>query len=186
MKKSFILSLLIICFLVTGCNEDDGKFEHYDLKNKDLRTYVYYSDKRGKEIYALADITPSNYEACLTGLFYKVAENDYILLETLEFNQRESYKKDFVYQFYENKLYGIGNGDSPMVFEIELKGTESKIEEVEYKVDNKINPFLITQIRHIDNNEILYYGHATIDGNNSSTLINCSTSKYECTITNSN
>ena len=181
MKK--VLSLLIICFLVTGCNKDDNKFEHYDLKDKDLNTYVYYNDENKKEIYVLADITPSNYEICLTGLFYKVAENDYILLETLEFNQKESYKKDYVYQFYGNKLYGIGNGNSPMVFEIELKGKESKIEEIKYKVDNKINPFLITQIKHIDNNEILYYGHTTIDGNNSSALIKCSISKYECSIT---
>ena len=186
MKKIFILSLLIICFLLTGCKEDESKFEHYDLKGKDLNTYIYYSDERGKEVYVLADITPSGRESCLTGLFYKVAENDYILLETLEYNQMESYNKDYVYQFYENKLYGVGNGDSPMVFEIELKGLESKMKKIEYKVDDKINPFLITMIKHIDNKEILYYGHATIDGINSSALINCSTSKYECTITNGN
>lgn len=185
MKKIVILSLIII-IIITGCTKEEDTFEHYDLEDKDLNTYIYYSDERGKEIYALADITPSSYESYLTGLFYKVAENDYVLLETLEFSQRESYKNDSVYQFYDNKLYGVGNGDSPMVFEIELKGLESKMKKIEYKVDDKINPFLITMIKHIDNKEILYYGHATIDGNNSLALINCSTSKYECTITNSN
>lgn len=183
MKKLLMLSLLIICIIVTGCTKEEDTFEHYDLKDKDLNTYVYHSDERGKEIYVLADLTPSTYESCLTGLFYKVAENDYILLETLEFNQKESYKKNHVYQFYNDKLYGVGNGISPMVFEIKLNGKKSKIKEIEYEADGKTNPFLISSIREINNDEILYSGYATIDGNNSYALINCSTSKYECTIT---
>ena len=83
---------------------------------------------------------------------------------------------------YNDKLYGVGNGVSPMVFEIKLNGKNSKIKEIEYQANEKINPFLITQINEINNNEILYSGYATIDGKNSSALINCSTSKYECTI----
>lgn len=182
MKKILILSLLIVCVSLTGCEKEKDNFKHYDLKDKDLNTYIYHSDERGKEVYVLADLTPSTYESCLTGLFYKVAENDYILLETLEFDQKESYKKDRVYQFYNDKLYGVGNGVSPMVFEIKLNGKNSKIKEIEYQANEKINPFLITQINEINNNEILYSGYATIDGKNSSALINCSTSKYECTI----
>lgn len=182
MKKTLILILLITCIVVTGCTKEEDIFEHYDLKDKDLNTYIYHSDERGKEVYVLADLTPSTHESCLTGLFYKVAENDYILLETLEFNQKESYKKDYVYQFYDDKLYGVGNGNSPMVFEIKLNGKKSKMKEIEYEANGKINPFVITQIKEINNDEILYYGYATIDGKNSSALINCSTSKYECTI----
>ena len=185
MKKILILFFLMVGLVITGCTKEDSNFEHYDLKDKDLNTYIYYSGERGKEIYALVDITPSSYESCLTGLFYKVGENDYILLETLEYNQKQSYNRDSVYRFYENKLYGIGNGDSPMVFEIELKGKGSKIQEIKYQVDNKINPFLITSIEDIDNDEILYYGYVTIDGNNSSAFINCSTSNFECIITTS-
>ena len=186
MKKILILSLFIFCYIVTGCTKEDRQFQHYDLKDKALNTYIYYSDERGKEVYALADITPSNYESCLTGLFYKVAENDYILLETLEFNQKDAYKKDNVYQFYENKLYGIGNGNSPMVFEIELSGEESKMQEINYQIDGKINPFLVTSIKEINHDEISYYGYATVEGNNNFSSIKCSTSTYECVITSDN
>ena len=183
MKKIFILVLFIFCYIVTGCTKEEREFQHYDLKGKALNTYIYYSDERGEEVYALANMTPSNYESCLTGLFYKVAENDYILLDTLEFNQKEAYKKDNVYQFYENKLYGIGNGNSPMVFEIELSAEESKMQEIDYLVDEQINPFLVTSIKDINHDEILYYGYATIDEDSQSALISCSISTYECYVT---
>lgn len=182
MKKVLIVGLMVVCILLTGCTNDKDTFKHYDLKDKDLNTYVYYSDTRGKEIYVLSDISSPNAESFLTGLFYKVSENDYILLDTLEFNQKDSYKNNNVYQFYDNKLYGVGNGDSPMVFEVELKGKESKRKEIKYQVNGKINPFLITSIKEINNDEISYYGYATINEVNSSALIKCSISKYECNI----
>ena len=163
-----MLSLLIICVIVTGCTKEEDTFEHYDLKDKDLNTYIYHSDERGKEIYVLADLTPSTYESCLTGLFYKVAENDYILLETLEFNQRESYKKNNVYQFYNDKLYGVGNGISPMVFEIKLNGKKSKIKMPISSIEHIIN-----FIEDLRNSNLLYDNkNIQIDFNGGETLLN--------------
>ena len=77
MKKILTIIMILLCFVITGCNKKDN-FEHYDLKDKDLNTYVYHGDEKD-ELYALADITPEGYESFITGLFYKVSENDYIV-----------------------------------------------------------------------------------------------------------
>lgn len=182
MKKIIKLCLIIICVIVTGCTKEEDKFEHYDLRDKDLNTYIYNNNNSGKEVYVLADITPSNNETCLTGLFYKVAENDYILLETLESNQKESYNKDYIYRFYNNKLYGIGNGNSPMAFEIELNGDKSELKEIEYQLWGNVNPFLVTEIKEINEDKIIYYGYAIVNESDSKSLISCSISTHECTI----
>ena len=57
MKKFFSLVMLLICLVITGCQKEDDTFKHYDLKDKEIETYVYYNDKRGKETYALSDLT---------------------------------------------------------------------------------------------------------------------------------
>ena len=82
--------MILLCFVITGCNKKDN-FDHYDLKDKDLNTYVHHGDEKD-ELYALADITPEGYESFITGLFYKVSENDYILLEKLEYSRKDAYK----------------------------------------------------------------------------------------------
>lgn len=180
MKKFLLLILISLCFITTGCTKQKD-FEHYSLIDKDLNTYTYFNNNHN-EIYALADLTPEDSEDFKTGLFYKVANNDYILLEIMESDKEEAYKKNYLYQFYGNKLYGIGRGESPMVFEIELNGKQSKMNEIKYRVDGKINPFLIEDIKKVSDGEILYYGSATIDGKNSRALINCLLSTHECTI----
>lgn len=180
MKKILTIIMILLCFVITGCNKKDN-FEHYDLKDKDLNTYVYHGDEKD-ELYALADIIPEGYESFITGLFYKVSENDYILLEKLEYSRKDAYKNKTIYHFYENKLYGVGNGDSPMIFEIELNGKQSKMNELKFKINNKTNPFLITSIEDIKDNKILYYGYVTTDSGNNSSNIKCSLKTYECTI----
>ena len=181
MKKVLLLCLISICILLTGCSEEKDSFEHYDLKDKDLNIYTYFSDN-GKEVYALADITPSSYESFLTGFFYKIDDNDYILLETLESSQQDAYKKDYMYQFYDNKLYGVGNGNSPMIFEIELKRKESKIKELEFKIDEKTNPFLISSIRNIDKDLITISGDIFISEHSEYRYFEGSLKNYECSI----
>lgn len=106
--RKFNLLFIGMILLLCGCSDEFSGFEHYDLSGKDLNVYNYYDDVRGKEVYVLADMTPENYESCLTGLYYKISDNDYILLERLESSTFDAYKKDFIYQFYDGKLYGIG------------------------------------------------------------------------------
>lgn len=181
MEKILLMVLILVCMFNAGCTKQDD-FEHYALSDRDLNVYIY-SNNGYDEVYALADLTVQNLEETRTGLFYKVANNDYILLNTLTSNKIDAYKMKSVYQFYGDKLYGIGNGEeSPMMFEIDLNGKNSKMKELKYNVEGKINPFLVGDIRKISNDEISYYGTATIDGKDSRVLINCSTSAYECTI----
>lgn len=104
------------------------------------------------------------------------------MLEKLEYSRKDAYKNKTIYHFYENKLYGVGNGESPMIFEIELNGKQSKMNELKFKINNKTNPFLITSIEDIKDNKILYYGYVTTDSGNNSSNINCSLKTYECTI----
>ena len=80
----------------------------------------------------------------------------------MEYSRKDAYKNKTIYHFYENKLYGVGNGESPMIFEIELNGKQSKMNELKFKINSKTNPFLITSIEDIKDNKILYYGYVKI------------------------
>ena len=145
---------MLIC--ITGCEKEQDNFEHHDLKEKDKNVYIHHSDEYGREEYVLADLTPAEYESCLTGLFYKVGEDDYVLLETLEFNQKDSYKK-------------------------ELKAKNSKLQEKSFYWENQeIGP---RSIKSIGDDKIVIYAYAsTTDqamvGNN----FECSLDNYKCKI----
>ena len=181
MKKIFLVCIGVI-LLLCGCSDEFSGFEHYDLSGKDLNVYNYYDDVRGKETYVLADMTPENYESCLTGLYYKISDNDYILLERLESSTFDAYKKDFIYQFYDGKLYGIGRGSNlPLMFTIELKGKDSVLDGISFKVGDKgIGP---TSIENIENNTIKVYGYIRLDDEPvASRHFDCSLETYQCEI----
>lgn len=184
MKKILGIFLINICILLCGCTKEEDNFEYYDLKDKDLNIYTYYNDSNQKEVYALADITPKDYMSVLTGFFYQIDENKYILLETLESNKTDAYKQNYVYQFYDNKLYGVGNGDTPMIFEIELNGTKSKLKELEFEVNGKANAFINASIRNIDHNQITLSSDIMIDEHDEYKYFDCSLIDYKCSISN--
>lgn len=185
MKKILILILLAIS--ICGCNKEDkySDFKHYNLKNKDQNRYIYLNKDRIKETYVLADITPKNHESNLTGFFYKVSDDDYILLETLEYNTKDAYNKDYIYYFNNNKLYGIGNGDTPMIFEIELNAEKSQLKEINFKINNTENNFFgPLAIKDIYNNKITISGYIFIDENSENKQFICSLEDYTCDIKN--
>lgn len=185
MRKSNLL-LIGIILLLCGCNNDQyNDFEHYDLVNKDLNVYNYYDEKYGMQTYALADMTPENYESVLTGFLYKVKNNDYILLEKLESSTRNAYNNDNIYQFYDNKLYGVGNGNTPMMFEIELKGKNSVIKEIDFKMNNRsVGP---TSIKNIENDIITVFGYSSSESQAIVTnYYDCSLKTYQCNIVGKN
>ncbi len=184
MKKKLFLCMIVILLLCACSNKDKFvDFEHYDLSDKDLNTYSYINDNGRKEAYALADMTPSSYESNLTGLFYKINNNDYILLETLEYSTENAYKKDNIYRFYDNKLYGVGNGDSPMVFEIELNEENSSIKELEFKINGTENSFFGNMsIKNIEDDYITLSGYIFIDEHSEYKNFVCSLNSYQCEI----
>lgn len=183
MKRDLLLITLFICLFITGCGvskTEQDTFQHYNLKGKDVNRYVYHSDERGKEIYALADDTIGSM-TITTGFYYKIDDDDYILLEKFESSKANAYKSQSAYRFYNNKLYGVGNGDTPMYFEIELKGKESHIEEKRFDYNGKlVGP---ADIKEIENGYITFYGYTSLEneamaGRN----FKCSLENYKCEI----
>ncbi len=183
MKK--ILSLILISIMLllsTGCSNNElDNFEHYNLTHKKVTVYKYTNDNKKTETYVLSDITTGDM-LITTGLFYKLKDNDYILLAKLESQHQNAYKNKSIYQFYNNKLYGVGDGDTPMIFEIELKGTESKINELKLKLADKTNPFLISSIESIDNETISLTGEIFVEEYAPFQNLNCSLKNYECQV----
>lgn len=183
MKSNLLLVTLFVCLFITGCSvskKEEDTFQHYDLKGKDINMYVYHSDERGKEIYALVDDTTGSM-TITTGLYYKIDDDDYILLEKFESSKANAYRRESTYQFYDNKLYGVGNGDTPMYFEIVLNGKESHIEEKRFDYNGKLVG--TAEIRKIENGYITFYGYTSLEneamaGRN----FKCSLENYQCEI----
>lgn len=183
MKRNLLLVVLFISLFITGCGiskKEEDTFQHYDLKGKDINMYVYHSDERGEEIYVLADDTTGDM-TITTGVYYKIEDDDYILLEKLESSKANAYRSRSTYQFYDNKLYGVGNGDTPMYFEIELNGKESRIEEKRFDYNGKlVGP---TDIKKIENGYITFYGYTSLE--NEAMVgrdFKCSLNNYICEI----
>lgn len=180
MKKYLLIGFSIILML-SGCGKDS--FEHYDLRNASVYPYTY----NGTDHYVLSDITPENSESILTGLFYQIDYKDYILLETLESSTVDAYKNSSMYQFYDDKMYGVGNGDTPMIFEIDLKGKKSTMRELNFKVkgtDNNIfgNIDLIKR----EKNYLYFRGYIFIDEHSYKKDFICSLIDYQCEFMDTN
>lgn len=173
MKKLFIILMLVL--VVCGCsNSKKGTFKHYDLKDKDLNPYSYIYEDGSSDLYVLADMTGKDSLAVMTGLFYKVGEDDYILLDTFESSQTEAYVKNSIYSFVFDKLYGIGNGDTPSSFIYELDRENSKMIDVDFKYkDKKIIP---SSIKDVDGNKIVFSVY------NDDNKYVCNLSNYKCEI----
>lgn len=178
-----ILICFVIILLSCGCSKEDeyANYEHYDLKGKSFEPYYYGNGDKPSDLYVLVDLTSNNDEATVTGLFYKVDDNDYILLEKLYSATEEAYNKGFQYQFYENKLYGLGCWGSPMVFEIELNGKDSKLQELHFKLKDSNKGFLIERIiNNIKDDMIDFEGITSNEEHNFFAKFRCSLTTYEC------
>lgn len=178
--RRILYFLCIVILLLTGCTKEKDNFKHYNLNDEDINTYIYHSDVRGKEEYALSDLTTEDM-TITTGFFYKITDNDYILLNTLESSKKDAYSNKEAYQFYDNKLYGVGNGDTPMYFEIELNGKDSYLEEKKFTYNEKnVGP---VSIKKIENNYIIFYGYtSTKDEAILRKYFKCSLNDYKCQI----
>lgn len=182
MKK--IIIFITITLLLCGCtNQKEDNYEHYQLEDDYYNAYTYTNDNGNKETYALKDITLEEYQSVVTGLFYKVGNNDYILLDKLESVIADASNQKYVYQFYEDKLYGLGSGNTPITFEYQLNGTKSKLKELKFKVEDTI--IYPTALIEIKNNSIILKGYIKNQEQETKTFI-CSLDNYNCTITDNN
>lgn len=171
MKKIFVLlALCILCFC--GCTKQDkyDSFEHYDLLDKDTTStnYSFYNDNNQKETYIVTDITPENSEEIINGLFYKVEDNDYILIDSFSScNNSADYKSKEDNYFYNNKLYII-RCSGGLVSEYNLNGAETSKRDLSSNFG--ILNASITDIKD---------GYVYITGKNKK--LKCSQKTYECT-----
>lgn len=95
------------CFFLCGCGDKYKNYKHYKLKDDEAITYtVHYDDVEAN--YAIADVSVlyGVTEMKLYGLFYQVAENDYIVLDTFGLQNSLNYSA----KFYNDKLYALSTG----------------------------------------------------------------------------
>lgn len=178
MKKIIFLCTMIL--LLTGCSKENlyADYEHYDLKNKEAQYYECLDDEHVKRTYAVADITPEEYESHLRGLFYQVGENDYILLDQIEYNSYEESHSRELNIIFDNELYMIGNGSSAMVTKYTLNGAEFIKEDLtfsfpdldDYNLPSHYYPFGSFKDINLD---YIYFGNETV-------TTRCSLEDYEC------
>lgn len=177
--KKLIFMCTIMLFL-TGCGEKElyADYEHYDLKDKEVQYYECLDDERVKRTYAIADTTPENYESHLRGLFYQIGEDDYILLDQIEYNPYEESHSRELNIIFDNELYMIGNGSSAMVTKYTLNGAEFIKEELtfsypnldDYNLPNHYYPF--GKFKDI-NLDYIYFGDESV-------TTRCSLEDYTC------
>lgn len=184
MKKNItILLLLILCACGCSNNNKFEKFRHYNSNDYNLDEYdpirinrYSYINQNGENYeYVITDISSENSEAKKEGLFYKISEDDYILLDEIDScgypkacnNNRYTY-------FYNDKLYII-RCSGGIVLEYDLSG---------YNITKKdLLPLLNTNLRltgidYIDNEYMYYEGSINYTGPHEK--IKCSKNNYTC------
>lgn len=198
MNKIKLLFVLVVCiFLCSSCvgqKSDFDKFEHFDLKNKDINSYSFYCDD-SIETYAIADITFERQdEGGINGLFYKIDNNDYILLDEIEScgSQDDLYNNERYTYFYrddsnnQNKIF-VNRCLGSLLLEYTLEG--ENFEKVELKFDtseissNPLEHVMIDYIEKVENQNIYYNANINNTDNHDITIM-CSLSTYKCELIN--
>lgn len=168
-KTTLLLILCILCFC--GCTKQDkyDSFEHYDLLDKDTTStnYSFYNDNNQKETYIVTNITPENSEEIINGLFYKVGDNDYILIDSFSScNNPNGHKSEKHNYFYNNKLYII-RCSGGTVYEYTLNREETTKKDLSSQI-------VLYNASIID----IKNGYIYIEGKDKN--IKCSQKTYEC------
>lgn len=180
MKKRIVVCILCL-FLVCGCEINDNKqedysnYEHYNLSNKKIN---FHTDENGN-YYAIADITEEEQdEGGVNGIFYKINNKDYILLDKIECcGYANSYNDDSYTLFYKDKLY-IMRCSGLAFYEYVFSGEEF------VKVDllSKINSdFALSSIEKVDDDFIYLKGRNDYS-NSEYKSIKCSLDNYNCEV----
>ena len=179
MKKYLLLLFsLFIFILITGCSikekDTTDDYEHYDLKGKDLINHSCYDDEGHKCEYALADIAPEKSEMTNYGLFYKLSDDDYILIDTIT---PGLYAED-VSVFVENRMF-LANGE---IIEYSLNRENVTKKKLNFYYNDKDISSLVTQIHYIEKGNI-YFTILTDDEEGKHIIhvnLECSLSNYKC------
>ncbi len=177
-----MLIILSLIFCICGCEKKDpyANFEHYDLTKYDTTVrYIFAGESRIAQEYIVTDITPENSEAAFNGLFYKISDDDYILLDKIDSCYPTEYKKDSSNYFYLDKLYII-RCYGGTVSEYTLSGVETKKTDLISKFDTNL---MLYSIHNIDKDYIYFGAKKGFDGPQQS--IKCSKDNYKCELIDS-
>ena len=194
MRKVYIILLLSIAIMTFGCENNNYKdFEHYTLDNKELKTHAFFDEKNKLE-YAITDITEEKKdEGGIEGLFYKVAPNDYILLDEIEVCGAQSsklYLSDQYTYFYKNeetnekKLY-INRCLGGKLIEYTLNGAEYTEKELKFDTHSiSTNPLEYVEFNSIIKvvEDTIYYKGAIHNTDKRNLDIKCSLKTLKCVL----
>lgn len=176
-RKGIIMFFLVgLCMCGCEKNNQYDNFEHYDLTNYDTtNSYTYVGENNQKYEYIVTDITPAISEERIEGLFYKVSDNDYILLDKINScTSAEAYNSSKQTYFYDNKLY-VNRCSGGVVLEYTLAGSETSKTDLLLKLDSS---YMLTSINSVDEENIYYDGSASISS--PTEIIKCSRKDYKC------
>lgn len=187
MKKVILLSLFLLCLGGCGGKKLYADYEHYDLKGKEVQYYECLDDEHIKRTYAVADITPENYESKLRGLFYQVGEDDYILLDKIDLYYYDEGHSRSYNAMYDNKLYVLGEPESEDIYGdvivYTLNREDFTIKEIDFdfsSLPDKVD-LAYRKIKNVDNSYIYFYSAFMNDDD----YVKCSLEDYKCEIVES-
>lgn len=178
MKSRNVLILIILLILLCGCEEkeDYSSFEHYDVDvYNDRYTYSYVGEDNIQRVYVIADISEEHSEAITNGLFYKIKEDDYILLDKFDScGYQAAYKDKTKTYFFNDELY-ITRCSGSVAFKYELSGANTKKIDISEKLTDK---YLLNSIFNVDSEYIYYNASETLSS--SDIEIKCSKNSFSC------
>lgn len=183
--KKIILTYILILILLCGCSFNDEyqeknkyeDFEHYDLRDKmgtnELSTYTYNGAK-----YYTADITPPRYEMNISGIFYQVSFDDYILLDEIEYRDIRGFQ-------YKDKLY-VKYCIYNCFYEFTLNREKTSKKEMNFNYSNISDSLYLREIQDMDDKYFYFAAEARESGENRKydwgepLNVRCSVETYNC------
>ena len=171
MKKLFLILIgIILCGCSLEVKDQYENYEHYNLNDRNLIIHKYFDEENEKEdVYVIGEFVPINKNDSVSGVFYRVSKDDYILLDIFgqDYNASESYVR-----FYENKLYFLGSYE--YTFSKEKFTKKEKV--FSYPYEN----FYVTSIFDLHDGYIFFKGNILGEYNDKDIKIKCSLTNYEC------
>lgn len=161
MKK--IIVIIFVCIALCGCGKKDNKYAKYEhfgseVFNESI-SHTFYNNNE-KSTYVVADITiQPDPNAHADAVFYKVGDDDYILLAKRDYIVEDNYNDDktFFYQDEKNninKLYAIRNTGNVL---LEFTFNKEKITRKELAFDMSRVGKKVDTIKMVSK-EFIYYG----------------------------
>ena len=151
--------------------------------------YTFHDEYGIPSTYVVTILEERDYEDITVGLFFKISQNDYVLLDKINSCNEKEIDVENTYFYYDsnqqnNKLYlqrCIGNKNIEYVLDKE------KIIKKELLFDKKIadlkeTSIVFNKIKKVEDNYIYYVGYNVDSVEREELSIKCSLIDYSCTL----